>query len=85
MRASTKSELSPQQLEELGRKINPAQEIYGPKDPNVEKWQKFFQDPINADKPIYRRKGFTDDVIAGAVGAAVFASFVYNVVDFCSQ
>ncbi|KAK3925662.1 Phosphatidylcholine translocator ABCB4 [Frankliniella fusca] len=71
--------ISPEKIAEWGQKINPAQTVYGPKNPNLEKWQKFFQDPLHVQKPVFLRKGGLDELIVSLISMGVGASFIYNV------
>lgn len=40
------------------------------------------QDPLNVEKPVYKRKGASDEIIVAGLSAAVGGLFVYNVYDF---
>ncbi|XP_034238897.1 uncharacterized protein LOC117643875 [Thrips palmi] len=77
-----KLNFSPEKLAEMGRAINPGQTAFGPKNANIEKWQKHFQDPLNAETPMYRRKGVSDDLIVSGLSISVASLFVYNVINF---
>jgi hypothetical protein len=41
--AADTSKFTPEQMAEMGRRINPAQQVFGPKDPKIEELQRFFQ------------------------------------------
>ncbi|KAE8749835.1 hypothetical protein FOCC_FOCC003303 [Frankliniella occidentalis] len=43
MSSLPEKKLTPEQMADWGRKVNPAQTEFGPKPENLEKWQKFFQ------------------------------------------